>query len=107
MSPAHPCTPAPASLSQLPPPPLWSPQLGSPFDADNRAGIDATLHRISALRSRSGGVVGLTCRVGRAVSGAAALAADLAAAGESILLLGPPGEPPGITPADRCRQRLR
>jgi hypothetical protein len=41
----------------------------APFGCDNRAGIAGTLHRISALRSRQGNVVGLTCRVGRAVSG--------------------------------------
>lgn len=41
----------------------------APFGSDNRAGIPGTLHRISALRSRRGDVVGLTCRVGRAVSG--------------------------------------
>jgi stage III sporulation protein SpoIIIAA len=69
-----------------------APQLPAGFDGDNRAGIDGTLHRISAMRSRVGRVVGLTCRVGRAVEGSAALVADLAAAGESILLLGRPGE---------------
>lgn len=61
------------------------------FGDDNRAGIDRTLHRISALRNRRGGVVGLTCRVGRAVPGSATLLADLAAGGRSLLLLGPPG----------------
>lgn len=62
------------------------------FDKDNRAGIDATLHRISAMRSRAGRVVGLTCRVGRAIPGSAALVEDLALGGKSILLLGRPGE---------------
>jgi hypothetical protein len=47
------------------------------FGSDNRAGIPGTLHRISALRSRSGGVVGLTCRVGRAVSGHAHMVRDI------------------------------
>ena len=61
------------------------------FGEDNRAGIDRTLHRISCLRNRDGGIVGLTCRVGRAVPGSAALIADLAASGRSILLLGRPG----------------
>jgi stage III sporulation protein SpoIIIAA len=65
--------------------------LGSDFDADNRAGIDATLHRISAMRNRVGNVVGLTCRAGRAVEGSASMVADLARAGKSILLLGRPG----------------
>jgi stage III sporulation protein SpoIIIAA len=49
----------------------------APFGTDNRAGIAGTLHRISALRSRSGSVVGLTCRVGRAVSGHVGMARDL------------------------------
>ena len=61
------------------------------FGEDNRAGIDRTLHRISCLRNRDGGIVGLTCRVGRAVPGSAALIADLARSGKSILLLGRPG----------------
>ena len=61
------------------------------FGEDNRAGIDRTLHRISCLRNRDGGIVGLTCRVGRAVPGSAALIADLASSGKSILLLGRPG----------------
>jgi len=61
------------------------------FGEDNRAGIDRTLHRISCLRNRDGGIVGLTCRVGRAVTGSAALIADLASSGKSILLLGRPG----------------
>ena len=39
------------------------------FGSDNRAGVQGTLHRISAMRSRRGTVVGLTCRVGRAVTG--------------------------------------
>jgi stage III sporulation protein SpoIIIAA len=47
------------------------------FGSDNRAGIPGTLHRISALRSRSGAVVGLTCRVGRAVSGHADMVRDI------------------------------
>ncbi|KAG2437959.1 hypothetical protein HXX76_005574 [Chlamydomonas incerta] len=61
------------------------------FDGDNRAGIDSTLHRISAIRNRAGRVVGLTCRVGRAVPGAAALVRDLILEGRSVLLLGRPG----------------
>ena len=39
------------------------------FSGDNRAGIDHTLHRISAIRNRNGYIIGLTCRVGRAVVG--------------------------------------
>ena len=54
------------------------------FGDDNRAGIDRTLHRVSALRNRDGRVVGLTCRVGRAVRGSADAAADLVAGGTSV-----------------------
>lgn len=61
------------------------------FGDDNRAGIERTLHRISALRNRDGRVVGLTCRVGRAITGSAQLVGDLVTAGKSILLLGRPG----------------
>jgi stage III sporulation protein SpoIIIAA len=61
------------------------------FGGDNRAGIDATLHRISAMRNRSGRVVGLTCRVGRAVAGSADLVRDLVVGGASCLFLGRPG----------------
>ncbi len=61
------------------------------FDADNRAGIERTLHRISAIRNRRGEVVGLTCRVGRAVYGTIDIIQDLIESGQSILLLGPPG----------------
>lgn len=65
-------------------------QLGS-FGGDNRAGIEGTLHRISALRNRSGLVIGLTCRVGRAVFGTVAMVRDLLDSAQSLLLLGPPG----------------
>lgn len=61
------------------------------FDADNRAGIERTLHRISAIRNRRGEVVGLTCRVGRAVYGTIDIIQDLVETGQSILMLGPPG----------------
>jgi stage III sporulation protein SpoIIIAA len=61
------------------------------FGADNRAGIERTLHRISAIRNRSGEIVGLTCRVGRAVFGTIAIMRDLVEAEQSILLLGRPG----------------
>ena len=61
------------------------------FDADNRAGIARTLHRISAIRNRKGRVVGLTCRVGRAVFGTIAIIEDLIESGRSVLLLGRPG----------------
>ncbi|NDJ62748.1 MAG: Flp pilus assembly complex ATPase component [Chloroflexi bacterium] len=61
------------------------------FDADNRAGLERTLHRISAIRNRRNEVVGLTCRVGRAVYGTIDLIQDLVESGQSILILGPPG----------------
>ncbi|KAJ1258096.1 hypothetical protein BS78_10G047400 [Paspalum vaginatum] len=61
------------------------------FGADNRAGISRTLHRISAIRNRKGDIVGLTCRVGRAVPGSANLLQDLIKDGGSLLLIGPPG----------------
>ena len=61
------------------------------FDADNRAGIARTLHRISAIRNRRGDIVGITCRVGRAVFGTIEIIADLVESGKSILMLGPPG----------------
>ena len=61
------------------------------FGDDNRAGIERTLHRISAIRNRRGEVIGLTCRVGRAVHGSARVIEDLALSGRSILLVGRPG----------------
>ncbi|MFQ5420868.1 MAG: R3H domain-containing nucleic acid-binding protein [Anaerolineae bacterium] len=61
------------------------------FDDDNRAGIARTLHRISGIRNRRGQVVGLTCRVGRAVYGTIDIIADIIEEGHSILLLGRPG----------------
>jgi len=65
-------------------------QVGN-FSGDNRAGIERTLHRISAMRNRSGEIIGLTCRVGRAVFGTIAMIRDLVETGQSILLLGRPG----------------
>jgi stage III sporulation protein SpoIIIAA len=61
------------------------------FGEDNRAGIPRTLHRISAIRNRAGKVIGLTCRVGRAVLGTIAIIRDLVESGHSLLLLGKPG----------------
>ncbi len=61
------------------------------FTSDNRAGIERTLHRISAMRNRRGTIVGLTCRVGRAVFGMVDMIADLIESGQNILLLGRPG----------------
>ena len=62
-----------------------------PFGGDNRAGIERTLHRISAIRNRSDKVVGLTLRVGRAVYGTIRIIEDLILTGKSVLLLGKPG----------------
>lgn len=61
------------------------------FGEDNRAGIERTLHRISAIRNRAGLIVGLTLRVGRAVFGTIAIIQDIVESGDSILLLGRPG----------------
>ena len=61
------------------------------FGADNRAGIERTLHRISAIRNRGGKVVGITFRVGRAVYGTIRIIEDLVTSGKSVLLLGKPG----------------
>ena len=61
------------------------------FDADNRAGMERTLHRISGIRNRRGSVVGLTCRVGRAVYGTIDVIEDIIRTGQSILMLGRPG----------------
>jgi stage III sporulation protein SpoIIIAA len=61
------------------------------FGDDNRAGIERTLHRISAIRNRAGKVVGLTCRIGRAVFGTIDIIRDIVDAGQSLLLLGRPG----------------
>ena len=65
-------------------------RIGS-FGSDNRAGIERTLHRISAIRNRAGDIIGLTCRIGRAVFGTIVMIRDLVETGQSILLLGRPG----------------
>ena len=61
------------------------------FTHDNRSGIPGTLHRISAIRNRQGKVIGLTCRIGRVVTGTIACIKDFCTQGKSILFLGPPG----------------
>jgi len=61
------------------------------FDGDNRAGIERTLHRISAIRNKKGDIIGLTLRVGRAVYGTIDIIEDLIQSEKSILLLGKPG----------------
>ena len=63
----------------------------SAFGDDNRAGIERTLHRISAIRNRKGTIIGLTCRVGRAIFGTITIIEDLIQSGKSILLMGAPG----------------
>lgn len=61
------------------------------FDLDNRAGIERTLHRISCIRNRRGAIVGLTCRIGRAVYGTIDMIEDMLTSGKSLLILGRPG----------------
>ena len=61
------------------------------FGDDNRAGIERTLHRISAIRNRTGKIVGLTCRIGRAVYGTIEIIEDFVESGKSILIMGRPG----------------
>ncbi len=61
------------------------------FDDDNRAGIARTLHRIAGIRNRRGEVVGLTCRVGRAVYGTLDIISVILSEGNLVLLLGRPG----------------
>jgi stage III sporulation protein AA len=61
------------------------------FGGDNRAGIERTLHRISALRNRAGKVVGLTLRVGRAVYGTVDIIREVIESGKSVVLVGRPG----------------
>src|SRR5438093_1736107 len=73
------------------------------FGKDNRAGIERTLHRISAIRNRSGRVVGLTCRIGRAVFGTIDIMRDVVETGKSILMLGRPG----VGKTTKCREVAR
>lgn len=61
------------------------------FSEDNRSGIERTLHRISSIRNRKGNIVGLTCRVGRAIFGTISIIQDLLEKNQSLLLLGKPG----------------
>ncbi|HEX9114560.1 MAG TPA: AAA family ATPase, partial [Anaerolineae bacterium] len=63
----------------------------SEFTGDNRAGIERTLHRISCIRNRQARVIGLTCRVGRAVYGVIDIVEDIIQSGQNVLLLGRPG----------------
>lgn len=63
------------------------------FGADNRAGINGSLHRISAVRNRDDDIVGLTLRVGRYIAGNSIMIADILAGmpHASILICGEPG----------------
>src|SRR5512135_3135475 len=65
-------------------------KIGS-FGDDNRSGIERTLHRITAIRNRTGKIVGLTCRIGRAVYGTIEIIDDFVESGKSILIMGRPG----------------
>jgi stage III sporulation protein SpoIIIAA len=73
------------------------------FGKDNRAGIERTLHRISAIRNRRGAIIGLTCRVGRAVYGTIDIIRDVVEGGRSVLLLGRPG----VGKTTKCREVAR
>jgi stage III sporulation protein SpoIIIAA len=73
------------------------------FGKDNRAGIERTLHRISAIRNRRGAIVGLTCRVGRAVYGTIDIIRDVVESAKSVLLLGRPG----VGKTTKCREVAR
>jgi stage III sporulation protein SpoIIIAA len=61
------------------------------FASDNRSGIPATLHRISAIKNRKGKTIGLTCRIGRVVTGTIFCIKDIVLKNKSILFLGRPG----------------
>ncbi len=73
------------------------------FGKDNRAGIERTLHRISAIRNRGGRIVGLTCRIGRAVYGTIDIMRDVIETGKSVLILGRPG----VGKTTKCREVAR
>lgn len=61
------------------------------FTSDNRSGIAGTLHRISAIRNRQGKIIGLTCRIGRVITGTINCIKDFVIQNKSILFLGRPG----------------
>lgn len=63
----------------------------SKFSNENRAGIERTLHRISCIRNRQFIIIGLTCRIGRALFGIISVIQDLLQSKKSILILGKPG----------------
>ena len=57
------------------------------FSSENRAGIESTLHRISGIRNRKSEIIGLTCRVGRTLSGTVELIKDLSSFSRKKLIL--------------------
>ncbi len=61
------------------------------FTNDNRSGLPGTLHRISAIRNRQGKIIGLTCRIGRVITGTISCIKDFVVQNKSILFLGRPG----------------
>lgn len=61
------------------------------FTNDNRSGLPGTLHRISAIRNRQGKIIGLTCRIGRVITGTISCIKDFVIQNKSILFLGRPG----------------
>jgi stage III sporulation protein SpoIIIAA len=61
------------------------------FRADNRLGIDRTLHRISAKRDRYDYLDGLTVRVARMVYGVAEPLRSYIEKCDGLMLIGPPG----------------
>ncbi|PRP75988.1 ATPase-like protein [Planoprotostelium fungivorum] len=69
------------------------------FSSDNRIGLQDSLHRISAIKSKQKKIVGLTYRIGRHVRSSAKLLTDVIhqvtkkhqGEPQSVLLVGPPG----------------
>ena len=60
-----------------------------PFNTKSRAMVCGSLHRVSALRSTMGDVIGLTVRCGRHLPNSISPIEDLL--GGSLLIIGPPG----------------
>ncbi|RAP34670.1 hypothetical protein DID80_07165, partial [Candidatus Marinamargulisbacteria bacterium SCGC AAA071-K20] len=84
-----------------------------PFNTDNRAGLERTLHRVSAIRNREGKIIGLTCRIGKAVFGTVEIIRDIIESGRNCLFLGPPGigkttilRETARVLADQCHKRV-